>query len=142
MPTTIRYIPAFLYLVVAAICLVMARKSLLAKRMIPFHEAAAGRPWEEMEERLKYVLLTLTRTTGLGFLSVGLLLLAAAAAALKHPGIFLKYGAPVIALLYCLGMFWCTYRLYQATRTPTPWKGSLAAASLLMAAVATSSAFG
>jgi len=50
MPTSIRYIPSVLYLVVAVVCLVMARKSILARRIIPFHEAAAGKPWEDMEE--------------------------------------------------------------------------------------------
>jgi len=32
--------------------------------------------------------------------------------------------------------------LHQATRTPTPWKGSLAAAALLLAAMAVSSVLG
>jgi hypothetical protein len=76
MPTTIQYLPAVFYLVVAAVCLVMARKSILARRIIPFHEAAAGKPWEDMEEPLKQVILTFTRTTGFGFLAVGLLIIA------------------------------------------------------------------
>jgi hypothetical protein len=142
MPTTIRYIPSVLYLVVAVVCLVMARKSILARRIIPFHEAAAGKPWEDMEEPLRQVILTLTRTTGFGFLAVGLLLIATCAAAPGHPGAVLKYGSPCIALTYCLGIFWSTYRLHQATRTPTPWKGSLAAAALLLAAMAVSSVLG
>jgi hypothetical protein len=142
MPTTIRYIPSVLYLVVAVVCLVMARKSILARRIIPFHETAAGKPWEDMEEPLRQVVLTLTRTTGFGFLAVGLLLIATCAAAPGHPGAVLKYGSPGIALTYCLGIFWSTYRLYQATRTPTPWKSSLAAAVLLLAAMAVSSVLG
>jgi len=112
------------------------------RRIIRFHEAAAGKPWEDMEEPLRQVILTLTRTTGFGFLAVGLLLIATCAAAPGHPGAVLKYGSPCIALTYCLGIFWSTYRLHQATRTPTPWKGSLAAAALLLAAMAVSSVLG
>ena len=61
---------------------------------------------------------------------------------ITHPGAVLKFGSPCIALTYCLGIFWSTYRLHQATRTPTPWKGSLAAAALLLAAMAVSSVLG
>src|SRR5208283_1191402 len=79
------------------------------RRIIPFHEAATGKPWEDMEEPLRQVILTLTRTTGFGFLAVGLLLIATCAAAPGHPGAVLKYGSPCIAV-----------RRKYSVRTPRP----------------------
>jgi len=138
MLTIIQYVPSVLYLLVTLICLVMARKGIFAKRFIPFHEKAAGKSWEELEARIKSVILSLTRTTGLGFLAVGLLMAAAAIASLGNPGVFLRFGAPLIALLYCTGLFWATYRLYRAAGTETPWRKSLVAMGLLVAGLVVS----
>jgi len=103
MPTTIRYIPSVLYLVVAVVCLVMARKSILARRIIPFHEqppvslgghggtSEAGDSHVDQDHRL--------RISGRGF--------APHRDLRRSPwtsGSCSQFGSPCIALTYCLGI--------------------------------------
>lgn len=50
----------------------MAQKSLRALEFLPFHEAAAGEPWNVIGDGLQAVIVALLRLSGLGFLIVGL----------------------------------------------------------------------
>jgi len=119
------------YLLVALVALSMARTGLTAQRMLPFHELAAGISWAEVGSGLRAVLLTLTRTVGLGFLVVALLLIGFPVAQFVHPGSATAYGPPALALIYCGGLAVVNHRLEATTGSPTPWKGSLYAAVLI-----------
>ena len=127
--------PVALYFVVGLISLVMAQKSLLSKKLLPFHEAAAGKSWDAIDKPLQGVIIALLRVGGLGFLVVGLLLLIFPIVNIQNHGRFTMFAVPVIALLYCCGLFWANYRLYKQTGASTPWKGALAAAAIVCAAI-------
>jgi hypothetical protein len=127
----LRVVVLVLYLLVALVALSMARTGLTAQRMLPFHELAAGISWDDVGSGLRAVLLSLTRTVGLGFLVVALLLIVFPIVQFVHPGSATAYGPPALALLYCGGLAVVNHRLEAATSSPAPWKGSLCAAGLI-----------
>jgi hypothetical protein len=124
-----------LYFIVGAICLVMAYKSIFSKKYLPFHEEAAEKSWDNIEKPLQNVILTILRISGLGFLVVGLLLVIFPWVYYFRPDTFIKYSIPIIALIYCLGLFIFNYYLYKKTRANTPWIGSLVAIFIILIGV-------
>jgi phosphoglycerol transferase MdoB-like AlkP superfamily enzyme len=44
----------------------------------------------------------------------------------KHD-LVLAFSVPVLALVFCIGLFYFNYRLYKKTKADTPWKGAIAA---------------
>ncbi len=138
MTTTLHVVGACLYALVGAISLAMAFRSLRAKTFLPFHEAAAGRPWQTLETGLQAVVLTLLRVSGLGFLMVGLQLGVVVVGLWANPSPVVTVELPLLALLFCLGLSIVNYSLYVRTRARTPWRESAYAAVALAVALALS----
>jgi hypothetical protein len=131
----LKIIPLALYFIVGLISLVMAFKSIFADKYLPFHEQTAARPWNEIENPLKLVILSLLRLGGLGFLVIAILLLVFPVVTYFVPNKFIQYSIPVIAFIYCTGLFVNNYLLYKNTKADAPWKGSLYALIILMAGI-------
>ena len=128
----LKIIPVILYIIVGAISMLMAYKNLFAVKFLPFHETAAGKKWNEIENPLKLVILTLLRISGLGFLIIAILLLVFPVVNYFNPDSFIKYSIPVVALIYCCGLLIVNYALYSKTKAKTPWKGSLYAILIII----------
>jgi hypothetical protein len=131
----LKKIPLILYFLVGLISLIMAFKSIFSSKYLPFHEQAAARPWNEIENPLKLVILSLLRLGGLGFLIIAILLLAFPVVTYFNQNKFYQFSIPVLALIYCSGLFINNYLLYKSTKADTPWKGSLYAMVILMAGI-------
>ena len=125
MDEILRIVPMVLYFIIGLISLFMAIKNFFSKSFLPFHEKAAEKTWNELEDPLKLLILTFMRITGLGFLVLAILLLVFPVVNYYHPTAFYNYLIPVIALLYCFGLYLINYSLYKKTKANTPWKGSL-----------------
>ncbi|HEY5123117.1 MAG TPA: hypothetical protein VIK14_05225 [Ignavibacteria bacterium] len=117
--------PILLYMIVGVISTVMAFKNLFSTKFLPFQEKAANKPWDEIDNPLKLVILTLLRLAGLGFLIISILLLVFPVINYFIPNEFYKYSIPIVALIFCTGLFVINYSLYKNTKADTPWKGSL-----------------
>jgi len=128
-----------LYIVVGVICLTMAYKLFFSKKYLPFYEEAAGEPWDNLSKPLQYVILTILRISGLGFLVVGLLLIIFPCVNYFRPDTFVRYSIPVIAFIYCTGLFLFTYYLFKKTRANTPWIGSAVAMVTILIGIIASS---
>lgn len=128
-------IPVALYFIVGIISLVMAVKALFSNKFLPFHEKAAGKQWNEIDNSLKLLILSFLRLIGLGFLIVSILLIVCPIANYFTPNKFYKYSIPVIALIFCIGLFVTNYLLYKNTKANTPWKGSLYAMVIIIAGI-------
>jgi len=126
-------IPILLFLIVGFISLKMAFKCLFSKKILPFHEKASGKLWNEFEDPVKILILALMRLTGIGFLVTSVLLIVFPIYNYFIPNIFYKYSIPVIALIFCTGLFLINYILYKKTKAETPWKGSLIAIIVIIA---------
>jgi hypothetical protein len=121
-----------LYVFVGIISLTMAYKNLFSDRFIPFHEKAAGKPLEQVDNGLQAVIIALMRVSGLGFLAVAVLLILFPIANYYAQNTFIKYAVPAIALVYCSGLFLINYQLYSKTGADTPWKRSLYAVAVIL----------
>ena len=121
----LKIIPILLYMIVGVISMVMAVKSLFSSKFLPFHEKAANKPWDEIDSTLKTIILTLLRLTGVGFLIISILLMVFPIINYFISNKFYKYSIPVVALIYCTGLFVINYLFYKKTKADTPWKGSL-----------------
>ncbi len=123
MEEIVKIIPILLYFIIGVISMVMAVKNLFSTEFLPFHEKASGKPWDEIDNSLKLVILTLLRLAGLGFLIIAVLLLVFPIINYFIPNNFYKYSIPIVALLFCTGLFVINYVLYKKTIAVTPWKG-------------------
>jgi len=128
-------ITIILYGFVGVISLKMAFKNLFSKKYLLFHEKAAEKSWEEIDKRLQYVILAVMRISGLGFLVIALLLIVFPIVNQFIHNEFLKYSIPIIAFLFCSGLFLVNYNLYKQTNSTTPWKGSLFAMIAILAGI-------
>jgi hypothetical protein len=136
--TILQSASAILYLLVGALSFVMAWKSMLSRKFLLFHEAAAGKPWESIDPGVQTIIITLLRISGLGFMAIGLLLTISAVVTYFSPNPVLKFVGPAISLLFCIGLCVINYQLHARTKTGTPWKGSLYAAIAVLAGIALS----
>ena len=135
MKEILKITPILLYMIVGVISAFMAIKNLFSARYLPFHEKAANKPWDEIENSLKLVILIFLRLIGMGFLIVSILLLVFPVVNYYNPNIFYKYSIPVLALIYCTGLFIFNWILHIKTKTDTPWKGSLYAMLALIVGI-------
>ena len=135
MKEILKITPILLYMIVGVISAFMAIKNLFSARYLPFHEKAANKPWDEIDNSLKLVILIFLRLIGMGFLIVSILLLVFPVVNYYNPNIFYKYSIPVLALIYCTGLFIFNWILHIKTKTDTPWKGSLYAMLALIVGI-------
>jgi hypothetical protein len=135
MKELVTLLPVVLYVSVGMICLVMAFKCLFSAKILPFHEKAAGKQWDEFEPPVKLVLLSFLRLSGLGFLIMAVLLMFCPIVNYCIPNMFYKYLIPFLALLFCVGLVINNYVLYRRTGADTPWKGSLYAMVVIVAGI-------
>ena len=118
------------------ICLLMAFKSMFSDRYLPFHEEAADRSWETIDQKLRLVILTILKISGLGFLVTGLLMTVFPIVSYFTMDVFSASAVPTVAAVYSFGLFLFNYRLYKKTNAATPWKASLIIAVLILISLA------
>lgn len=135
MAQALKTIPVLLYFIVGMISMVMAYKNLFSDKFLPFHEKAANKKWEEIDSSLKLVILTFMRLTGLGFLIVSILLLVLPIVNYFVQNKFYEYFIPVLALIFCFGLFLINFTLYRKAKANTPWRGSLYAVFALITGI-------
>jgi len=135
MQASLKILPIVLYFIVGAVSFMMALKSMMSHQFLPFHEKAAGRRWEDIDESLKQVILSLLRLSGLGFLVISILLTVFPVFNYFYPNYFYRLSIPVIACIYCAGLFLNNYILFRSTKAGTPWKGSLTAMVIIIIAI-------
>lgn len=124
-----------LFAMVAFVAATMAWKGLSARGLLPFHQAATGRPADALTPSERSVAVALTRSLGLGFAVVTLSLLAAVAAEAARERWTMVSGAAV-ALVFCGGLAVINRRLALATSAGTPWKGSAYAGAAIAVGLA------
>jgi hypothetical protein len=128
----ISLIPPALYIIVGILSLTMALKIFYSGKFLSFHEKAAMKSWDEIDGNLRYVILALMRVSGMGFFTIFILLTCFPVYCYFVPNQFLKFSVPLIAFIYCFGLFIINYLLFKSAKSGTPWKKSLMAMLLLL----------
>ena len=118
-------ISAYMFLSVAIISLIMAVKSLSARRFLPFQGKAAGIQWDSLESRLQAVIISMIRINGYAFLIVGLQLVVGLIGNYLMNNRLLLLTSVSVSFVFCLGLFLSNYHLHLQTNARTPWKESL-----------------
>ena len=132
MKEAFKFLSTSLYFITGVVCLLMAFKSITARKYLPFHEKAAGKTWESIEEPLQSVIITILRISGLGFFIVFLLLTIFPLINYSRQENYIKLLIPAISMVYCIGLFLFNYLLYRKTNAKTPWTGSLIAIFIIL----------
>ena len=107
-----------LFFIVGVICLSMAYTTTFSKKYLPFHEQGAGMKWEEHGPGLQATILTLLQLSGLGFLVVGLMIVALPILNRFDHSLVLAVSVPILALVFCVGLayFQANCRPYHLIR--------------------------
>jgi hypothetical protein len=121
-----------LYFILGIVCFLMAIKSILSKRYLPFHEEASGKSWDSIDKSLQYVIITILRISGLGFFIIFLVLTILPIFNYFRPDPFIKYFVPIISFIFCSGLFLFNYLLFKKTKAKTPWIGALIAMLVIL----------
>jgi hypothetical protein len=132
---TYKILPIILYFIVGVIALIMAHKSLFSKTFLSFHEKAVGITLDKLDINIQNIILSLMRTTGLGFLIVGILLLFVPLISYFKSETMIMLFIPFICLIYCFGLFLVNYKLYKISDAETPWKGSLISVIIIIVGI-------
>jgi hypothetical protein len=135
MKEILEILPILLYMLVGAISMAMAYKNLFTVKFLPFHQKASGKQWNEIDNPLNLVIISLLRLAGLGFLIIAILMLVFPIINYFNTKTFYTYAIPVISLIFCSGLFIINYSLYSKTKAKTPWKGSLYVMLIIIAGI-------
>ncbi len=124
-----------LYLAVGMISFKMAINNLFAKEYLGFHKDVTKKNWEQVDQSMQYVIIFLMRLTGLGFLMMAILLTVFPIVNFISPSFVGTYLTPLVALVFCFGLFVSNYSLYKKAAANTPWHASLVASGLILTGV-------
>ena len=116
-----------------AILLVFAFRYLLTGRYMPAHAQAAGHDWGSLDPKTQAIASAMARVVGAGMLTTavtgGLITLGAAITGLA----WLKYLAPVPAIIFCAPTLHASYVLRRSAGAATPMAPALAGLILAVA---------
>ena len=133
MKIVLNIISVALYLSVGVISFKMAVNNLFAKEYLGFHKDVTKKSWSDVDQSMQYVIIFLMRLTGLGFLMTAILLTVFPIVNLFAPSFIGMYLTPMVALVFCFGLFISNYSLTKKADVNTPWHASLVASGLILA---------
>jgi hypothetical protein len=128
------------YGLVALSSLAFGAVYLVRSSFMPYHAAAAGRPWHELDPRLQALLLGLMRAAGGGLLAGGITLAILLLIPFRDGEAWSRWAVPLIGFLLVLPTLYATVfiRLRTGARTPV-WVSvagvGLIAAGLILSAI-------
>lgn len=133
MRTALDIIGACLYGLIGVVSMMMAYQCLSADRLMPFHESASGADWDGLSDGVQQVILALLRQSGLGFLAAGMSLFVSAATVVASEDALAVFAPPVLALVFCSGLFVVNRKLTAATGVQARARESLIASLVIVA---------
>jgi hypothetical protein len=114
------------YACVALVMLIMALLFLTATEFFPYHAAASGLEWGDLEPGLQTVLLAVFRICGAGWLTVAVALMVLILFPFGRRDEGWSYFAiPLLSLIFWGITFGTTMYVAMTTPATPPWAGSL-----------------
>ena len=123
-----------LLVLVAAVSAFMAKNTLTTRRMLPFHEDALLKKWDDLESNLKLIMMALTRFLGIGFLISTLCLLGSATLIIMKAS-YWQLLLITVPIIFNSALALINYALFKKTKAKTPWKESIIALFVIIIAL-------
>lgn len=114
-------IAAFLYAVVAVVSLVLGAIYLFRGSFMPYHAAALGKDWSELDPATQTLLKALMEVAAGGWLALGTLVLLLVAFPIRRGERWARLAAPASLLLFYVPTLLATLRVLQETPASPPW---------------------
>ena len=104
---------------------------LVRSSFMPYHRAAVGKPWHELDPRLQALLLGLMRVAGGGLLTGGIALAILLLIPFREGEAWSRWAVPLIGFLLVLPTLYATVYIRLRTGARTPVWVSLAGVALV-----------
>lgn len=122
-----RYAAAGLYLIAAAVSVVLGAIYLFSSSFMPYHGDALQMDWAAVAAPLQTLILALMDVAGGGWLAVALATAVLVAIPFRRGEAWARFALPAILLAFYVPTFWATVLVTLHTPAHAPWYGNLAA---------------
>ena len=115
-------VAAFLYAGTALVSLVLGAIYLFRDSFMPYHAAALGRGWGELEPATQALLKALMEVAAGGWLALGALVLLLVAFPIRRGERWARLAAPAALLLFYVPTLLATLSVLHETPASPPWR--------------------
>jgi hypothetical protein len=119
------------YGIVALASVVFGLLYLVRSSFMPYHQEAVGKPWQELDPRLRALLLGLLRVVGGGQVACGLSMAILLAFPFRDGESWSRWALPLIGLAATLPTLYATVSIRRKTGAHTPVWISVAGVALI-----------
>ena len=120
-------VAAFLYSATALVSLVLGGIYLFRDSFMPYHAAALGKDWGELDPATQALLKALMEVAAGGWLALGALVLLLVAFPIRRGERWARLAAPAALLLFYVPTLLATLRVLHGTPASPPWRLNLVA---------------
>lgn len=129
----ITYLAAFVcYGLSALLSMLFGIIYLVRSTFMPYHQEALGKPWQQLDQKLRVLLIGLMRTAGGGLLATGVSAAILLLIPFRAGESWSIYSIPAIGLLTAIPALYATIIIRFQTRAHTPVAASSIAVGLLV----------
>ena len=98
---------------------------LFSKEYFLYHSEATRISWNDIDEKLKYILLVFMKVIGVGSITISIFIISTVIYLIYIENEFIQSLIFFITSLYLLGLFLISYSVFIKTKANTPWKRML-----------------
>lgn len=120
-------VAALLYSITAVVSLVLGATYLLRDSFMPYHAAALGRSWAEVDAATRALLKALMEVAGAGWLALGTLILLLVAVPIRRGERWARLAAPAALLVFYVPTLLATLHVLRETPASPPWRFNVVA---------------
>ena len=120
-------VAAFLYACIAVVSLVVGAIYLFRDSFMPYHAAALGKDWGELDPATQTLLKALMEVAAGGWLALGTLVLLLVAFPIRRGERWARLAAPAAVLLFYVPTLLATLSVLHETPASPPWRFNVVA---------------
>jgi ABC-type Fe3+ transport system permease subunit len=116
---------AWIYTGIAIPSLVLGTIYLFRPTFMPYHAAALGKDWAELDAATQVLIKALMEVAGGGWLALGTLMLLLVAFPIRRGERWARWAAPTASLMVYVPTLLATLSVFQQTPGSPPWRANL-----------------
>lgn len=121
------------YLLAVLLSLAFASMYLFRPEFMPYHSAAVGVEWSQLDPKFQTLFLALMRVCGGGWLAVAAAMAVLLAVPFRRNEPWSRWAIPLVALCAAIPTLYATLLVKSRTPASPPWFGAVAAILLVIA---------